>query len=124
MTTALRAIPESKKSFLPSRSEREKISKMVHALRMGWRQPTAVVEARKAKEKEEGPKFYELWGADDPDEKKRGIIDHIPAPKRTLPGHAESYNPPAEYLLNEKEVNFCCQFLCLIFKELFFYACF
>jgi ribosome biogenesis protein ERB1 len=105
LTTALRPIPESKKSFLPSRSERDKISKMVHALRMGFREPTAVTEARKAKEKEDGPKFYELWGANDSEEKKRGIIDHIPAPKRTLPGHAESYNPPAEYLFSEREVS-------------------
>lgn len=28
----------------------------------------------------------------------------LPAPKRALPGHAESYNPPAEYLLDNKEV--------------------
>ncbi|XP_059487702.1 ribosome biogenesis protein BOP1 homolog [Neocloeon triangulifer] len=105
LTTALRPIPESKKSFLPSRSEREKVSKMVHALRMGWREPRAVLEERRAKEKEEGPKFYEMWGAEGEEEKKkRGIIDHIPAPKRTLPGHAESYNPPAEYLFTEREL--------------------
>ena len=30
--------------------------------------------------------------------------DHIPAPKLTLPGHAESYNPPPEYLMTEEEV--------------------
>ncbi|CAB3372940.1 Hypothetical predicted protein [Cloeon dipterum] len=105
MTTALRPIPESKKSFLPSRSEREKVSKMVHALKMGWRVPRAELEAQRAKEKEEGPKFFDLWSADGDDEmKRRGIIDHIPAPKRTLPGHAESYNPPAEYLFNEREL--------------------
>ena len=28
---------------------------------------------------------------------------HLPAPKMPLPGHAESYNPPPEYLLSEKE---------------------
>ena len=27
----------------------------------------------------------------------------IPAPKRELPGHSESINPPDEYLLDEKE---------------------
>lgn len=27
----------------------------------------------------------------------------IPAPKRDLPMHAESYNPPEEYLMDEKE---------------------
>lgn len=29
---------------------------------------------------------------------------HIPAPRRALPAHAESYNPPPEYLLDSKEV--------------------
>ena len=28
---------------------------------------------------------------------------HLPAPKMALPGHAESYNPPAEYLLTDEE---------------------
>lgn len=28
---------------------------------------------------------------------------HIPAPKMPLPGHAESYRPPKEYLLTEEE---------------------
>ena len=30
---------------------------------------------------------------------------HIPAPRMKLPGHAESYNPPPEYLPSEEEVN-------------------
>jgi ribosome biogenesis protein ERB1 len=30
--------------------------------------------------------------------------DHVTAPKRTLPGQAESYNPPSEYLFDEKEM--------------------
>lgn len=29
---------------------------------------------------------------------------HLPAPKMPLPGHAESYNPPPEYLLTKEEV--------------------
>ena len=29
---------------------------------------------------------------------------HLPAPKMPLPGHAESYNPPAEYLMTEEEI--------------------
>ena len=33
----------------------------------------------------------------------RRIKDFIPAPKMRLPGHAESYNPPPEYLMTDKE---------------------
>lgn len=29
---------------------------------------------------------------------------HFAAPKVGLPGHAESYNPPAEYLFDEDEL--------------------
>ena len=28
---------------------------------------------------------------------------HLPAPKMPMPSHAESYNPPDEYLLTEEE---------------------
>ena len=30
---------------------------------------------------------------------------HIPAPKMVLPGHAESYNPPSEYLFSKEELD-------------------
>lgn len=30
---------------------------------------------------------------------------HIPAPPKPTPGHAESYNPPPEYLFTEHEVD-------------------
>lgn len=36
------------------------------------------------------------------DDRHRGPM-HIPAPKMPLPGHAESYRPPKEYLLTEEE---------------------
>lgn len=48
--------------------------------------------------------FYLLWSTDDRAEEMRRIKNHIAPPKRALPGHAESYNPPPEYLLDEREV--------------------
>lgn len=59
------------------------------------------------KEKEEKAKesrFYMLWQKDDEAEHMRRIHKHIPAPKRFLPGHAESYNPPPEYLFDNREL--------------------
>lgn len=68
--------------------------KIVKAIRQGRivpRKPSAT----------ERPEFYALWtDADEP------AIDHpmnMPAPKMALPGHAESYNPPAEYLFTPEE---------------------
>ena len=43
-----------------------------------------------------------LWKTDEqPEDSKR--VSTIPAPKMKLPGHAESYNPPPEYLMTDKE---------------------
>ena len=99
MQTPLRDIPESKASFLPSVWEKKKVSKMVHAIKMGWMKP------RQAETKEdEQKKFYMLWQTDDQvDDNIRRIFDPIPAPKMKLPGHEESYNPPPEYLFSERE---------------------
>lgn len=65
---------------------------------MGWMKPQT--EKKKGHE----PKFYMLWQSDEGVEHMRRIQNHIPAPKRHLPGHAESYNPPPEYLFDKREV--------------------
>merc|ERR1719270_498788 len=102
METPLRAIPESKKSFLPSLSEKQKVGKMVHAIKMGWMKPRPA--KKNETEDESKRKFYMLWQTDDQvEEAMRRVHDPIPAPKMFLPGHEESYNPPPEYLFTEKE---------------------
>lgn len=66
---------------------------------MGWLKP------RESKDKSvERHKFYLMWDADDKSEDVRRIENPIPAPKPRLPGHEESYNPPPEYVLTEKEI--------------------
>ena len=102
METPLRDNPESKKSFLPSHCEKQKVGKMVHAIKMGWMKPRPV---SKSKTEDTGPKYYMLWQSDDQvdDPTLRRVHDPIPAPKMYLPGHEESYNPPPEYLFNDKE---------------------
>lgn len=97
----IRNVPDHKRSFIPSVSEKKKVSKLVHAIKMGWLKTTE--ESEKAKVKK-GPQFYMLWETDTGKEDMRRIHDHVSAPKRDLPGHAESYNPPPEYLFDEKEM--------------------
>lgn len=97
----LRKFPEHKRSFLPSKSEAKKVSKLVHALKMGWIK--TLEEDAKLRAKKE-PQFYMLWQTDDQSEDMRRIHKHILPPKRHLPGHAESYNPPSEYLFDKKEM--------------------
>ncbi|PAV90455.1 hypothetical protein WR25_14603 isoform L [Diploscapter pachys] len=92
-------IPEPKSRFVPSKQEMEKVSKLVHAIKMGWLKPP---------QKKEEPKPYDLWASEDSSSSltKSQIARmrvHMPAPKMPLPIHNESYNPPEEYLLDEEE---------------------
>ncbi|XP_033924121.1 ribosome biogenesis protein BOP1 [Melopsittacus undulatus] len=87
--------PADKRSFIPSLIEKEKVSKLVHAIKMGWIKPR--------KPKEETPTYYDLWAHEDPNSILGRHKMHVPAPKMKLPGHEESYNPPPEYLLSEEE---------------------
>ncbi|XP_013114128.2 ribosome biogenesis protein BOP1 homolog [Stomoxys calcitrans] len=97
----IKNVPDHKRSFLPSVSEKKKVGRMVHALKMGWMK--TMEELEKEKKAKRGPKFYMLWETDTSREDMRRIHDPVSAPKRDLPGHAESYNPPPEYLFDEKE---------------------
>ncbi len=90
--------PIPKRSFIPSKTEREQVSRLVHAIKMGWLKPRAP-----KKKKGDPLNLYMLWNNQEDGESMRRIVDHIPAPKLKLPSHAESYNPPTEYLFNEKE---------------------
>nr|XP_046183162.1 ribosome biogenesis protein bop1-like isoform X1 [Oncorhynchus gorbuscha] len=87
--------PQDKRSFVPSLIEKEKVSKLVHAIKMGWIKPR--------KPKETTPQYYDLWAKEDPNAILGRHKMHVPAPKMRLPGHEESYNPPPEYLLTEEE---------------------
>ncbi|XP_074118912.1 ribosome biogenesis protein BOP1 isoform X1 [Sminthopsis crassicaudata] len=87
--------PADKRSFIPSLIEKEKVSRMVHAIKMGWIQPR--------RPRDLTPQYYDLWAQEDPNAILGRHKMHVPAPKLALPGHAESYNPPPEYLLSEEE---------------------
>ncbi|XP_074542646.1 ribosome biogenesis protein bop1 [Halichoeres trimaculatus] len=88
--------PADKRSFIPSLLEKEKVSKLVHAIKMGWIKPRR--EAR-----DEGrERYYDLWSTEDTSNLSRHRM-HLPAPKTPLPGHQESYNPPPEYLFTDEE---------------------
>ncbi|GAC94603.1 hypothetical protein PHSY_002176 [Pseudozyma hubeiensis SY62] len=96
MQTALTGRPEPKSRFVPSKWEHKKVMKIVRAIRDGRIVPGA------AAKKDTKPKFYNIWAdADENDTRSPWAV--MAAPKLTLPGHAESYNPPAEYLFNDQE---------------------
>jgi len=80
-----------KRRFLPSKWERMKVKKLVALLREGKILPPPPP----------APEVWDLWADDAPSRRK--APRPLPAPKLALPGHAESYNPPTEYLLTEEE---------------------
>ncbi|XP_061597715.1 ribosome biogenesis protein bop1 [Cololabis saira] len=86
--------PADKRSFIPSLIEKEKVSKLVHAIKMGWIKPKRVESDK--------DRYYDLWASEDSSILARHRM-HLPAPKIRLPGHEESYNPPPEYLFTEEE---------------------
>ncbi|XP_029637935.1 ribosome biogenesis protein bop1-B [Octopus sinensis] len=93
--------PPDKRSFIPSKWERLKVGQMVHAIKMGWLKPKP---PRKDPDDEElNRTFYMMWKDNEEQELNKRFRHHIAAPKLALPGHAESYNPPPEYILTPEE---------------------
>ncbi|XP_045597666.1 ribosome biogenesis protein bop1-A [Procambarus clarkii] len=80
---------DSKKSFVPSKHEAAYVAKRAEQIRRGLIKYTH--------KREEKYHFYNLW-SDSDEKRRRGIHNHLRAPKVRLPGHGESYNPPREYL--------------------------
>jgi ribosome biogenesis protein ERB1 len=96
---------EPKSRFLPSKWEAAKVVKLVRAMRKGWiKTPTELEEEQKQKE-EEANKLYMIWSDDNTEASNKAAngLSYVPATKVKLPGHAGSYNPPAEYLGDETE---------------------
>ncbi|KAI0959806.1 Ribosome biogenesis protein erb1 [Taiwanofungus camphoratus] len=88
----LSAAPEPKRRWVPSKWEKQKVMKIVRAIRQGRIIPN------KPKTASTQPQFYAIWN-----EEPSAHPAPLPAPKPRLPTHAESYNPPEEYLPTEEE---------------------
>ncbi|KAI6047379.1 NUC169 domain-containing protein [Pisolithus marmoratus] len=88
----LSAAPEPKRRWLPSKWEKQKIMKIVRAIRQGR------IVGSKPKTADNTPQFYAIWN-----EPASNQPPPLPAPKLPPPTHAESYNPPEEYLPTEAE---------------------
>lgn len=94
--TPISAAPEPKRRFVPSKNEQKRVVKIVRAIREGRIVP------KKPKSLEKESQRYDIW------QDEVSLPDHImniPAPKMNLPSHAESYNPPAEYLPSQDEID-------------------
>lgn len=87
--------PEPKQRFIPSKWEAKRVRRLAKAIHDG--------HIKLDKAQREAPKAFLIWDEGNADEKNAYINRHVPPPKPPLPGHAESYNPPEEYLFDEQE---------------------
>ena len=85
----------AKSRFLPSKDESKEIRRLVKLIRAGKLVPG------QSKSQTSFPGVFDIWVSAD-EHSIRGPAP-LPAPKMALPGHAESYRPPEEYLFNEAE---------------------
>ncbi|KAI0049579.1 BOP1NT-domain-containing protein [Auriscalpium vulgare] len=88
----LSSAPEPKRRWVPSKWEKQKVMKIVRAIRQGRILPS------KPKTTSAQQQFYAIWN-----EEPSAHAPPLPAPKPRLPTHAESYNPPEEYLPTDEE---------------------
>lgn len=104
--SAITSAPEPKRRFLPSRHEARQVVALVRAMREGKiKRPS-----ERALENDSDIYYYDIWKDHEPktredmskSERARDIM-RVPAPKPPLPTHAESYNPPEEYLPSANE---------------------
>jgi ribosome biogenesis protein ERB1 len=100
----IRAAPEPKRRFITSKWETMKVMKILKAMKEGrYVFSDEKVQQHKAQESS----VYQIWNDTEDDilaDSNRRNQFHLPAPKVPLPGHAESYNPPSEYLLSPEEI--------------------
>jgi ribosome biogenesis protein ERB1 len=104
---------EPKARFQPSKFEKLLVKRMLHKLEKGditMDYLTGKVKdmndvKRKVKKDGENDKPFMMWKGDEEDELNiRKGPQHIAAPKLPPPTHAESYNPPEEYLPTEEDL--------------------
>eukprot|EP01087_Luapelamoeba_hula_P001612 TRINITY_DN1131_c0_g1_i4.p1 TRINITY_DN1131_c0_g1~~TRINITY_DN1131_c0_g1_i4.p1 ORF type:complete len:868 (+),score=143.99 TRINITY_DN1131_c0_g1_i4:131-2734(+) len=87
-----------KNQFIPSKWEAKRVAYLVRAIKRGWL-------SQQKKKQEEGHQFYDIWATAATEDETKRLPDQLPPPKLAYPQHAESYNPPREYLWSQKEIS-------------------
>ena len=86
-----------KRRFMPSKWERMKVNKILHAIEMGWIKPDPEEDQIEQNE------MFDLWG----DEFKEPTYKNLPPPlilpKTKRPTTRESYNPETKYLMSKEQ---------------------
>ncbi|KAJ1501971.1 Ribosome biogenesis protein 1 [Coelomomyces lativittatus] len=106
-TMPLSSTLEPKRRFLPSKWEAKKIAHLVRALKnqpQRTQKDTNTSDSSSSSQETSGtPSYFDLWNTSTSYHVTSSSLD-IPPPKLSLPGHADSYHPPPEYLIKPNEL--------------------
>lgn len=86
-----------KRRFLPSKWERMKVNKILHAINMGW------IKLDEEIEKETKDQIFDLWGDDFQEPLYKNLPPPLILPKTRRPTNKESYNPEDKYLMTKEQ---------------------
>lgn len=89
-----------KRRFMPSKWERLRINKVLHAIEMGWIKLDKEEDDDKPKEE----LLFDLWGDEIPQESLyKNLPPPLILPKTKRPTNKESYNPDPKYLMSKEQ---------------------
>jgi len=95
--------PLSKAAFTPSIWEDKKVRRLIRSLKNGWITLKDPKQLMREKAEKAQRAFYMIWDGEGQTEESLKRPPYLAPPKPKLPEHAESYNPPAEYLFTDEE---------------------
>lgn len=86
-----------KRRFIPSKWERMKVNKIMHAIEMGW------IKMDEDTEKVPEEQLIDLWGEDFREPLYQNLPPPLILPKTKRPTNRESYNPESKYLMSKEQ---------------------
>lgn len=87
-----------KRRFQPSKWERMRINKVLHAIEMGW-----IKLDEKEEDKPEEQPLFDIWGDDFQHPLYKNLPPPLILPKTPRPTNKESYNPDSKHLMTPEQ---------------------
>lgn len=86
-----------KRRFMPSKWERMKVNRILHAIEMGW------IKLDKEEEEEKEEVIFDIWGEDFNEPLYQNLPPPLILPKTRRPTTRESYNPEEKLLMTKEQ---------------------
>ena len=86
-----------KRRFMPSKWERMRINRVLHAIEMGW------IKLDKEEEEVKEEVMYDIWADDFNEPLYKNLPPPLILPKTRRPTNRESYNPDEKYLMTKEQ---------------------